>query len=158
MTIKYLLPLAAFLLLSGCGSENNAEQALANNPGASSKANTPSPKAQKRGSAKWEIHVEGFPVLSGRVITGSTMNGFGNYSLANSNATASIRLAENNPAGTITIKYKAENMICSNFGDATTLVDGNKAILSGTVGCFPKGGNPGNQKSSTITGWFELKE
>ena len=156
MTVTWFLPIAVFIVLSGCSSESGAEKTVTNDRGVNSNAPTSPP--QQSSSHKWEINVDGLPAQTGRVITGSTKNGFGNYSLANSSATASIRLAEDNPAGSITIKYKEDNIICANFGDATTLVKDNRAMLSGSVGCYAKDENPGNQKPSAIEGWFELKK
>jgi hypothetical protein len=86
------------------------------------------------------------------------MAGFGNYALASNDATISIGLERGNPAGTMNIKYTEVNVRCANFGDAQTVVDGDRAVLTGEVGCFAADGNPGDSHPAAINGWFEIKK
>jgi hypothetical protein len=156
---KSFVLLLVSIMLYGCGSDRNAQQAEKAKSNALSTASEPdSPPTPKRGKPKWEILIDGMPPLSGNVITGATMAGFGNYALASSDASISISLENGNPTGSIIVKYTGVNIRCANFGKAQTVVDGDRAVLTGDVGCFPADGNPDDQQPSAITGWFEIKK
>lgn len=153
---KFLLLFLLTVLVSACGAEQgntSTQQAQSND-----KSSEPAPaKKSKTREPKWEISVDGRPQLSGRVITGVTAGGYGTYSMASSETTISLRLAQENPTSSLNIKYNEDDVRCMNFGDAAITVEGDKAVISGEVGCFASGVSPGDHEKATITGWFELK-
>jgi hypothetical protein len=106
---------------------------------------------------RWEIAIEGLPVLSGRTITAATMGGNGRYSLGRSGFTSSVSILQDEPSSDMMFNFNEENTRCFNKGNARVTIDGDKAVLSGEVECMPISGDKQRQ-SAAIQGWFELKK
>lgn len=152
--IFLLFVLAAFLCAcdAGQGDADATEQASTD----TASDERPARKSKSR-EPRWEITVDGRPTLSGRVITAVTVGAYGNYAMASSETIINIRLVEDNPNAPMNIKYNVDEILCSNFGDATVTVEGERAVISGEVGCYPPGEDADNHTKASIDGWFELK-
>ncbi len=107
---------------------------------------------------RWELDVDGRPALSGRTITGVTAGGYGNYSLASSEATISLTLTRDNPESDLSIRYNDDAVQCANFGEARIHVQGDRAVISGEVECFASSEGSGNRREAAIDGWFQIKK
>ena len=98
---KILAILAITLLLVACGGEGSD---ASNSGEAAASAEEANPQTKKSSSKskdpKWVIAIEGLPELSGRIITASTMGGYGLYTLARSGFTSSISVTQDEPPPT----------------------------------------------------------
>ena len=135
---------AAIFLLAGCGGEGAATAST------NEATNTPSGNGRK-----WVISIDGLPEQSGKAITAVTMGSAGQYGLANSGFTATIRVDPDNPSGHMMLTFNDANARCLNKGEAKAETHGDRAVLSGQVICMPKSG--GDESPARIQGWFELE-
>ncbi|MEJ8566538.1 hypothetical protein [Elongatibacter sediminis] len=154
---KPLLACAATLVLCACGDSAESQSSASTDPSAETRSANPSSKGGRK-APKWTFSIDGMPTLSGRMVTGVIMNGYGNYAFADGRSTASVRLVEGSTASTMNFNFREEEMRCSNFGDAQATVDGDKAFVSGEVKCFAKGVDPADGAAANIEGWFQLKK
>ena len=154
---KFLLLLMLTALVSACGAEESDTSAQETAARDSSTEAAPRKKSKTR-EPKWEINVDGRPALSGRVITAVTVGAYGNYSMANSDTMINARIVEDGAGSTLDIKYNEDDVRCMSFGDATIAVDGDRAVISGEVGCFASGVKPDEHEKASIDGWFEVKQ
>jgi len=136
---------AAIFLLAGCGGEGAATAS------ANEATSTPSDTGPK-----WVIRIDGLPEQSGKAITAATMGSVGQYGLANSGFTATIRVDPDNHAGHMMLTFNDANARCLNKGEAKAAIEGDRAVVSGQVICMPKSG--GDESPATIEGWLTLDQ
>ena len=152
---KILIILIASTFLAACGGDDSPASSESGGATAASDIGTESRKSQdNRREPKWEIAIEGLPEKSGRIITAATMGGDGRYSLGTSGFLSSISLNANDPKSNMMFSFSEESVRCSSKGDATAVVDGDRAIVAGTVECMP--GVSGEEFNAEINGWFTL--
>ncbi len=154
---KFLLLFLLTVLVSACGAEESDTSAPETAASDTSTEAAPRKKSKTR-EPKWEINVDGRPALSGRVITAVTVGAYGNYSMANSDTMINARIVEDGAGSTLDIKYNEDDVRCMSFGDATITAEGDKAVISGEVGCFASGVNPDDHEKAAVSGWFELNK
>jgi hypothetical protein len=147
-----LYPLLILFLACGCNPESNSDSTT------ESPAALKQTKESKRDDPKWMISIEGMPERSGRVITAATMEGYGKYALGASGFTASIGLERDDPQSFMMIKFSDENIRCVSEEGATAIRDGDKAIISGEVLCYPADGSFDDAKPAAIDGYFEVRK
>lgn len=144
------------LFLAACGGEGAG--ASTGREGSAAGSDQASEKTSRRSKGpRWVIAIEGLPQKSGGIITAATMGGSGRYSLGTSGFMSSIRVTEDDPKSHMIFTFSEENVRCASSGDATATIDGDRAVVGGSVKCMSKDGG-GAERDAAIEGWFELKK
>ena len=149
---NFILAICLCGLFCACNAESGAD-------GADDQDSSPkAAEKSERSAKKWLIAVDGLPEKSGNVITAVTMDGNGNYALARSGFTASITFSQDEPTSMMMINFNTEAVRCANKEGASAVRDGDRAVITGEVLCYPRDGSFDDAQPAAIEGYFELKK